>query len=135
MQDFETRPEPQQTPDPHPAYPMRNGMETAAIILGILALLSGLFFSISIPLAAIGLLLALLSKGSRLRTTVKAKVGIVICTISLIFTAAMTVSALYTVRDYFHTEEFKELFEDYYEYYYDSDIDEDEIEDFLEEFL
>ena len=48
--------------NPEPAH---SGMETAAIILGILALIGSTCFYLSIPCAAIGILLALLSRGRR----------------------------------------------------------------------
>ena len=46
--------------NPEPAH---SGMETAAIILGILALIGSTCFYLSIPCAAIGILLALLTRG------------------------------------------------------------------------
>lgn len=48
--------------NPEPAH---SGMETAAIILGILALIGSTCFYLSIPCAAIGILLALLSRGRK----------------------------------------------------------------------
>ena len=51
--DYNPNPEP---PAPEPAH---SGMETAAIILGILALVGSTCFYLSIPCAAVGILLAL----------------------------------------------------------------------------
>ncbi|MFQ9394636.1 MAG: hypothetical protein ACLR2E_12115 [Lachnospiraceae bacterium] len=57
--DYNPNPEPL---DPEPAH---SGMETAAIILGILALVGSTCFYLSIPCAAVGILLALLSRGRK----------------------------------------------------------------------
>ena len=135
MQDFETRPEFTQKSSSDSAPPLHNMMETAAFILGIVALLSVIFVPISVTLAALGILLALLSRGGNFRTAAKAKIALIICTLSLFLSAVMSVSLFHSIKDIMKTEEFKELFEDYYEYYYDDDIDEEDIEDFLEDFL
>ena len=57
--DYNPNPEPL---DPEPAH---SSMETAAIILGILALVGSTCFYLSIPCAAVGILLALLSRGRK----------------------------------------------------------------------
>lgn len=56
--------------NPEPAH---SGMETAAIILGILALIGSTCFYLSIPCAAIGILLALLSRGRKEHMSTRCK--------------------------------------------------------------
>ena len=70
--DYNPNPEPL---DPEPAH---SGMETAAIILGILALVGSTCFYLSIPCAAVGILLALLSRGRKEHMSNRAKTGLCI---------------------------------------------------------
>lgn len=101
--------------NPEPAH---SGMETAAIILGILALIGSTCFYLSIPCAAIGILLALLSRGRREHMSTRAKTGLCISAAGLVLTVGLTSYTVYHYKDLFSSSEFQQRMKDYMEYYY-----------------
>ena len=110
--DYNPNPEPL---DPEPAH---SGMETAAIILGILALVGSTCFYLSIPCAAVGILLALLSRGRKEHMSNRAKTGLCISAAGLVLTVGLTSYTLYHYRDLFSSSEFQQRMKDYMDYYY-----------------
>lgn len=123
-----------QIPDPHTPPRQHSGMETASIILGILGLVGSVFFYFAIPMSAIGILLAVLSKGSQKHMSGHAKAGLYLSVGSLILSISLTCYTLYQYRDFISSPEFREKMRDYLEYYYPSGEPED-TDDFLEEFF
>lgn len=109
--DYNPNPEP---PAPEPAH---SGMETAAIILGILALVGSTCFYLSIPCAAVGILLALLSRGRKEHMSNRAKTGLCISAAGLVLTVSLTSYTLYHYKDLFSSSEFQQRLKDYMEYY------------------
>lgn len=91
--------------NPEPAH---SGMETAAIILGILALIGSTCFYLSIPCAAIGILLALLSRGRREHMSTRAKTGLCISAAGLVLTVGLTSYTVYHYKDLFSSSEFQQ---------------------------
>ena len=110
--DYNPNPEP---PAPEPAH---SGMETAAIILGILALMGSTCFYLSIPCAAVGILLALLSRGRKEHMSNRAKTGLCISAAGLVLTVGLTSYTVYHYKDLFSSPEFQQRMKDYMEYYY-----------------
>ena len=106
--DYNPNPEP---PAPEPAH---SGMETAAIILGILALMGSTCFYLSIPCAAVGILLALLSRGRKEHMSNRAKTGLCISAAGLVLTVGLTSYTLYHYRDLFSSSEFQQRMKDIY---------------------
>ena len=100
--------------NPEPAH---SGMETAAIILGILALIGSTCFYLSIPCAAIGILLALLSRGRKEHMSTRAKTGLCISAAGLVLTVGLTSYTVYHYKDLFSSPEFQQRMKDYMEYY------------------
>ena len=103
--------------DPEPSAPetSHSGMETAAIILGILSLVGSACFYLSIPCAAIGILLALLSRGRKEHMSSRAKAGFCISAAGLVLTVGLTSYTLYHYRDLFSSSEFRQRMKDYME--------------------
>lgn len=65
--------------------PKGEGMATAAMVLGIISLIGLALLQMYLPflLGGVGIILAILSKGSAKKVTGKAKTGMICCTISL----------------------------------------------------
>lgn len=133
MQDFESRSDFEQSPMSH-RPPQHNGMEAASLILGILSLISSLFFYVSIPFGAMGVLFALLSKGKEKRTSGRARAGLLVSATGLLLSLILTVVIFFSARDLMATPEFQQILEEYMEYYYGDEESED-IDDFLDEFF
>lgn len=104
------------------SLPPRNlptaGMETAAIILGILALVGSTCFYLSIPCAA-----RRHSSGAPLTRpegayVQPAKTGLCISAAGLVLTVGLTSYTLYHYRDLFSSSEFQQRMKDYMDYYY-----------------
>lgn len=93
-------PNPYGTPlQPTNRKPKGDSMATASMILGIITLVSLLLLRLSIPflLGGIGIILAILSKGSAKRMVGKAKAGMTCCIIGLSLDVVLCVSAVYLV--------------------------------------
>ena len=130
--DYNPNPEPL---DPEPAH---SGMETAAIILGILALVGSTCFYLSIPCAAVGILLALLSRGRKEHMSNRAKTGLCISAAGLVLTVGLTSYTLYHYRDLFSSSEFQQRMKDYMDYYYsgsETEAEEDGESNILKDFF
>ena len=127
-----------QNPEPSSPEPSHSGMETAAIILGILALVGSTCFYLSIPCAAIGILLALLSRGRKAHLSSRAKTGLCISAAGLILTVGLTSYTVYHYRDLFSSSEFQQRMKDYMDYYYsggESETEEDGESNILRDFF
>lgn len=76
--------------------PKGDGMATAAMILGILTLISLLLLRILVPfvLSGVGIMLAILSRGGAKKLMGKAKAGLICCTAALCLDLALCVSSV-----------------------------------------
>jgi hypothetical protein len=76
-----------------------DGLATAALILGVMSILSLFFMQLYIPFIAggIGIILAILSKGSARKLSGKAKAGITGCTVGLLLDVLLCVGSVYLV--------------------------------------
>ena len=114
-----------------PIYEGSNGLATASLILGILALLSMCCMPpLSLLFGGLGLILAVLSKGSRTRP-VNAKAGMVLSSISIAIVALLIAVILFTflanpkgknfLQEYMHILTNPEEYtgEDIYDFIYD----------------
>lgn len=124
----------EQNPNSYTPPERPNGMETASIILGILGLVGSSCCYLAIPFGAIGIILALLSKGRNEHISSRGKTGLVLCAGSLILTASLTGYTMYKYRDVFNSPEFRERMKNYLEYYY-SNGETEGIDDFLDDFF
>lgn len=77
-------------------HPRRNPLATAAIILGILSLVTSMMIYISLPCGALAVILAILSRTSSPMTK-KAKTGLICGFCGMAATVIITVSAFYYV--------------------------------------
>lgn len=121
-----------QNPESYTPPEQRSGMETASIVLGILSFIGSACCYVALPLSAVGILLAILSKGHNQRMSSRAKSGLWCSIISLVLTVGMTGYTMYQYRDLFTSPDFQEKMKNYMEYYYSDDKDG---EDFLDEFF
>jgi hypothetical protein len=80
-----------------PAKPRGDGLATAALILGVMSVLSLFLMQLYIPFIAggIGIILAILSKGSARKLSGKAKAGITGCTVGLVLDILLCVGSVY----------------------------------------
>lgn len=119
-----------QNPNTPPPYqpPKSNGMATASLILGILSLVLCCCVYFSIPLGALAILFAILSRGSSRQMTGQAKAGlglgiggIVLTFIMILFTVIMmgTASLHQAMSEYM-----EDYYGDYYGNYYEESIPE-----------
>lgn len=81
---------------PVPMKPKGDSMATASMILGIITLASMLILQFTIPflLGGVGIILAILSRGSAKRLAGKAKAGLICCIVGLSLDIVLCVSAV-----------------------------------------
>lgn len=100
--------------------PQRSPLATAAVISGVLSLLTCYMFYLALPFGALAVLFAILSR-TETRMSGKGKIGITCGVIGMIATVIITVSACYYVLS---TPEGRTYFEEYYRLYMgDPDFD------------
>ena len=95
-----------QNPSPYtmPVRPRPNHMETAALVLGIISAATCSCCYLSIPLAALAIVLALLSRGGKMKLSQKAKIAIILAIVGLVLTVI-----LYTISFYIAFSEFGDI--------------------------
>lgn len=86
---------------PTPFRPSGDGLATAAMILGILSIITAMTFTIypSLILGSIGIVLALLSKGRAPKLVSKAKIGTTCAIAGILFTGLTGVTMIKMVHD------------------------------------
>lgn len=95
----------------------RANMSTAAMILSLIAVMTFQVFFISLPCAAVAIVLSLLSKGSgRLRG--RAQIALVTAIVAAVLSASITGYAFYTIM---HNPDMKAQIESMYDYYLNPD--------------
>lgn len=123
--DFDLNQEKQDSMPPQP-----DGFSSAALVLGILSLVLCCCCYVSIPLGALGILFAILSKRGSLMSG-RSRAGLGLSIAGLCLTLLMTVSMVLTVlRD----NTFWDTLEDTMKYYQGKDYDSDDLEDFFHEY-
>lgn len=82
---------------PVPVRPKGDGMASAALILGIVTLISLLLLRLFTPflLGGVGIILAILSKGGARKMAGKAKAGMICCITGLLLDIALCASAVW----------------------------------------
>lgn len=98
--------------------PESNSFSTAAMILGIVSLVSSCCLYISIPVGAVGIILALLSKGSSSKMDSRSKTGLGISIAGICISFVMIIAVLVSDTYLGSTQK---LYQDYLEYYYGND--------------
>lgn len=110
--------------DPTPYGTARpNGFATAALVLGILSIVSVMIFYVSIPLAALAIVFAILSRGRYGKMATRAKAGIFLSLAGIILTVTLTIYAVITYLPYIQSGQFSQYLENYLEDYYGSQND------------
>ena len=74
-----------------------NGFEFAALILGILALLSCTFIYFSVVLGALAIIFALLSRGGKMKFSARARLGLVLAVVAMVLSVLSTSYSFYIV--------------------------------------
>lgn len=93
-----------------------NAFSTAAIILGIVSLVSSCCLYISIPVGAVGIILAILSKGSSSKMDSRSKTGLGISMAGICISFVMIIAVL--VSDtYMGNTTFEKAYQDYLDFY------------------
>lgn len=96
--------------------PESNAFSTAAIILGIVSLVSSCCLYISIPVGAVGIILAILSKGSSSKMDSRSKTGLGISIAGICISFVMIIAVL--VSDtYMGNTTFEKAYQDYLDFY------------------
>lgn len=104
--------------DPAPS----SGMASAALILGIVSIVTSCCFYISIPLGALAILFAILSKDPSRPYLSQARSGLVLAIIGMGATVLLLILAFVANVTYLGDSELREQIEDYMEFYdHDSD--------------
>lgn len=86
---------------PTPSRPNGDGLATAAMILGVLSIVTAMTFTIypSLILGSIGIVLALLSKGRAPKLISKAKIGSTCAIAGILLTGLVCVTMIKLVHD------------------------------------
>ena len=114
--------------------PEHSGMETASVILGILGIVGSACCYVAIPLGAIGVLLALLSRGAKMHMSSRAKAGLGLSAACMLLSAFLTFFALYNNWDLITSPDFRQKMQDYLDYYYEG-VETENRENFLDDFF
>lgn len=93
-----------------------NSMATAAMVLGIISLVTSCCLYIAIPVGAIGIILALLSKGYEPRLSSRGKTGLGLSLGGFAVSIAMILFILFSNTIY-DGKSFEKIMEDYQNYY------------------
>lgn len=126
----------QDHPTQEPRRPDRSyGMGSAALILGIISLVTVCCFYISIPLGALAILLALLSRGGQESFSNQAKSGLVLAIVGIIASLVLIIGAVATQVTYLRDGQFREQLKEYLRAYGFDDSDVDEIDDILDDYF
>lgn len=97
-----------------------NGMSTASMVLGIISLVSSCCLYISIPAGAVGIILALLSKGADTNMGSRAKTGLITSILGLVITITLIIVAFFSLNSMGNTK-LNVLFDDYMDFYGEED--------------
>lgn len=110
--------------------PKGQSMATASMVLGIIALASLLLFRVIVPflLGGIGIILAILSRGSAKKMAGRAKAGMICCIVSLCLDIALCAFSVWLVFSLPRispelTDEVNKIFEEQYGVSYDEMMD------------
>ena len=97
--------------------PSGEGLATAAMVLGVLSVVTAVTFTIypSLILGSIGIVLALLSKGRAPKLVSKAKISIICATAGILFTGSVFVTTIQTVHE--HPELLEEALDNFEKQY------------------
>lgn len=117
---------------PYLGKPKGDSMATASMILGIITLVSLLLLRITVPfiLGGVGIILAILSRGSAKHMIGKAKAGLTCCIVGLCLDVVLCISAVYLVfalpriASPEMMDEFNKVFEEQYGVSYDEMMEE-----------
>ena len=110
----EGRPPYEESPKaPHPS----SGMASAALVLGIISIVTACCFYISIPLGALAILFAILSKEPSRPYLSQAKSGLVLASIGMAATVLLLALAFAVEVTYLDDQEFREQLEEYMDYF------------------
>ncbi|MDO5346035.1 MAG: hypothetical protein Q4E91_09845 [Lachnospiraceae bacterium] len=127
-QDFHSK------PDSDPSRQKPSGSPALATAAFVLCLIGGISFFIcyiSIPLAALAIILALLSRGDG-KISVRGKIAVVISVLDIFISVFFTASAVYSVlNDPVQRRQFEALW-NYYMDYYSNDSDSGTLQDYLD---
>lgn len=85
---------------PPPSTPGGDTLATAAMILGVLAIIMCASFTLypTFILGSIGIVLALLSRGKALRSAAKAKIGLICATVGIVFNCLLIAATFQAMR-------------------------------------
>lgn len=113
-----------------------NSMSTASLVMGIISLVLCCCFYVSIPLGALGILFAILSKGKDQTMSGRSKTGLGLSIAGLVLTILLTIGMLVANLTYMGSEGFSRQMKEYMEYYNRGYYDgEDDIDDLLDRYL
>lgn len=111
-----------------------NGFATASLVLAIISVISSCCFYLSIPLAALSILFALLSKRGEMHLRGRAMTGMITGIVGLVISALLVIMAVASLFVY-GTDSVRDQMKGYMEYYYGDTYDSHEMDDLLDEFL
>lgn len=113
-----------------------NGMSTASLVMGIISLVLCCCFYVSIPLGALGILFAILSKGKDQTMCGRSKTGLGLSIAGLVLTILLTIGMLVANLTYMGSDGFSRQMKEYMEYYNRGYYDgEEDIDDLLDRYL
>ncbi|MEE0420404.1 MAG: DUF4190 domain-containing protein [Lachnospiraceae bacterium] len=113
-----------------------NSMSTASLVMGIISLVLCCCFYVSIPLGALGILFAILSKGKDQTMSGRSKTGLGLSIAGLVLTILLTIGMLVANLTYMGSEGFSRQMKEYMEYYNRGYYDgEEDIDDLLDRYL
>ena len=96
-------------------------METASLVLGIIAIASCTCIYLSIPCGALAIIMASLSRGGRMHYGSKAQIGMILGILGLVFTLALySVCVAYAFYEYGSIEGILQAYSDMYGIDYES---------------
>ena len=117
-----------------------NGMATAAMILGIISLVTSCCFYLAIPLGVIGVILAVLSQGSEHTLSPRAKSGLWLAVAGAALSLFLTVASVASTFSRYGVDGFMNMLKQYEQFYegqsgHDGNSNYNDMKDWLDDYL
>lgn len=117
-----------------------NGMATAAMILGIISLVTSCCFYLAIPLGVIGVILAVLSQGSEHTLSPRAKSGLWLAVAGAALSLFLTVASVASTFSRYGVDGFMNMLKQYEQFYegqsgQDGNSNYNDMKDWLDDYL
>ena len=113
----------QREPYQMPVNVPRDNMSTAALVCGLLSIILCITGVFSLPIGALGIIFALLSRRKGMKMSLMSKIGVWMSSVGVLFAVLAVSTVLAMMPTLLQDPEYRELFNNTYEQIYGEDFD------------